>query len=108
MAVTGVLNAGTIQGDVGRRAQICIVSKSVTPALVALSTTAAQNITMDAGDAALGDLFFFLSGAQQAGLGVVQVGAIATADTLPVTFGNFTAGNLTPTAGVYTFLRVRF
>jgi hypothetical protein len=104
MAVLSALkgpNAGDGTGS------FALIQKSVTPASVAANTTAPQNIAMDAGDAKIGDMFFFVQGAQQAGVGVTMVNAIATADTLPVVFINNTAGPLVPTAGLYTFLRIR-
>lgn len=103
--ILGLINVGVEEGPTG---EVAIISKNVTPVSVAANTTASQNIAFDAGDAPVGATFVFISGPEQAGIMVESVGAIVTADTLPVKFGNLTAGPLTPTAGVYQFMRFRY
>lgn len=85
--------------------QTRVYSPSITPAAVAALTSAEQTFTVTGlttadkvlvnSIAALGD-----------GLAIVGV-RVSAADTLAIRFGNFTAGSLTPAAGVYPVVATR-
>ena len=76
------------------------------PAEVAAATSAEQNLTVTG--VKVGDVIHVNKPTAQAGLGVVGA-RVSAADTVSVTFGNFTAATpITPTAAeVYSFLVVR-
>lgn len=80
---------------------------ALTPALVALNTSAEQSFVVTALPIPVGSAIiacFVNKPTAQAGLGIVGVRYI-DATHIGVTFANFTAGNLTPTAAeVYTFV----
>lgn len=80
-----------------------IQTVTITPSSVATVTTATQNFANSGLGLAVGDYCEVLAapGSFQAGL-FWQPTVVATADTLPITFGNVTAGSITPNAGVYT------
>jgi len=76
------------------------------PAEVAAATSAEQNVTVTG--VKVGDVIHVNKPTAQAGLGVVGA-RVSAADTVSVTFGNFTAATpITPTASeTYSFLVVR-
>ena len=82
-----------------------IISVTLSPALVAVNTSAEQTFTVNGLEA--GDHVVVNKPTAQAGLGVVGF-RVSAANTLAITFGNFTAGTITPTASeVYTILLSR-
>lgn len=72
------------------------LTATLTPASVATKTTAEQLFTV--AGLSVGQLVVVNKPTSQAGLDIVGV-RIAAANTLGITFANFTAGTLTPTAG---------
>lgn len=68
---------------------------TISPALVAANTSAEQTFTVSG--LTTGDLVVVNKPTTQAGLGIVGM-RVSAANTLAITFGNFTAGGLTPTA----------
>lgn len=77
-----------------------LIGPSLTPVAVAGSISAEQSFTvigLQTGDYVDTNL----SGAQTAGIGIVNARVSAT-NTLTVLFSNSTAGSLTPAAGTYT------
>jgi len=76
------------------------------PAEVAANTSAEQDLTVTG--VKVGDVIAVNKPTAQAGLGVVGA-RVSAADTVSVTFGNFTAATpITPTASeTYSFLVVR-
>lgn len=72
-----------------------ILAVSLTPSAVAANTSAEQTFTVTGLKA--GDYVGVNKAAAQAGLGIVGCRVSAT-DTLAITFGNFTASPITPTA----------
>lgn len=94
-------------GSVGNiQKQAILQTASITPASVAANTTAQQSFTGVGLGTQPGDVLEYVGspGAFQAGLIVVAVTADATTnDKITITFGNLTAGAITPNAGSYTF-----
>lgn len=94
-------------GSVGNiQKQAILQTASITPTSVAANTTAQQSFTNVGLGTQPGDVLQYLAspGAFQAGLIVTNVTADATTnDKITVTFGNLTAGAITPNAGSYTF-----
>lgn len=94
-------------GSVGNiQKQAILQTASITPAAVAANTTAQQSFTNVGLGTQPGDVLQYLAspGAFQAGLIIVNVVADATTnDKITITFGNLTAGAITPNAGSYTF-----
>jgi hypothetical protein len=93
-------SAGNIQK------QAILTTASITPTSVAANTTAQQSFTVVGLGTQPGDVLQYLAspGAFQAGLIVANVVADATTnDKITITFGNLTAGAITPNAGSYTF-----
>jgi hypothetical protein len=76
---------------------------SITPVAIATITSAVQSFAASGLGLIPGDYCEVLAapGAFQAGLLWLPT-VVATADTLPITFGNVTAGSITPNAGAYT------
>ena len=76
---------------------------SITPAAIAAATTAQQTFTASGLGLLPGDYceILALPGAFQAGLAYFPT-VCAAADSLIITFGNFTAAGITPNAGSYT------
>ena len=73
---------------------------TISPASVAANTTAEQTFTLTG--LALNDGVFVAKPTVQAGLTVVSA-RVSAANTLAITFGNFTASPIVPTAGeIYT------
>lgn len=78
------------------------ITATLTPASVATKTTAEQQFTV--AGLSLGQLVVVNKPTSQAGLDIVGVRIVAP-NTLGITFANFTAGTLTPTAGeVYSIV----
>ena len=89
----------------GNTFAIGTLSLTLSPALVAANTSAEQTFT--ATGLKTGDVVFVNKPTAQAGLAIVGT-RVSAADTLAITFGNFTASGITPTASqVYlvTYLR---
>lgn len=76
----------------------------LTPASVAANTSAEQTFTVTGLTTA--DKVIVNGPAPTAGTGIVNV-RVSAADTLAITFGNFTAGGLTPTSGTYSIIAIR-
>lgn len=78
-----------------------VISVTLSPAAVAVNTSAEQTFTVNG--LLAGDHVVVNKPTAQAGLGIV--GARAAANTLYITFMNATGGEITPTAGqTYTVL----
>jgi len=73
-----------------------IAQIALTPASVATNTTAEQTFTVPGLGA--GDVVVVWKPTLQAGLGLIQA-RVSAANTLAITFGNFTASPIVPTAG---------
>lgn len=79
-----------------------VISVTLSPALVAVNTTAEQTFTVNG--LQVGDHVIVNKPTTQAGLGIVG-SRVSAANTLAITFSNNTAGTITPTAGqVYKIL----
>ena len=87
--------ATQIYGVIGLRG-LGLASPTLTPAAVATKTTAEQLFTV--AGVSVGQLAVVNKPTVNAGLDIVGV-RVAAANTIGITFGNFTAGTLTPTAG---------
>lgn len=84
----------------GNIALSMLLGVPLTPALVALNTTAEQTFTVQG--LLVGDEVAVTKPTTQAGLGIVNA-RVSAANTLAITFSNNTGGNITPTAGeIYT------
>lgn len=82
-----------------------IYTASLSPAQVAANTSAEETFTVTG--VTTSDAVFVNKPTAQAGLGIVGV-RVSAADTVGITFGNFTGAPITPTASeTYTFLAVR-
>ena len=84
--------------------KIVVYSPSLTPASVALQTTAEQTFTVTGLTTA--DKVFVNGPTVVAGTGIVNA-RVSAADTLALTFMNTTLGALTPTSGTYIVLAMR-
>jgi len=73
-----------------------VYSSAQTPAAVAANTSAEQDFTVT-GVAATDKILSVVKPTAQAGLGIVGF-RVKAANTVSVTFGNFTAAEITPTA----------
>ena len=78
-----------------------MVAVSLTPASVAAATCAYQNLTVPG--VAMGDNVLAVTDPIANSVALTSA-RVAAANTLSLQFTNPTAGALTPTAGVYTFL----
>ena len=79
-----------------------VISITLSPALVAINTTAEQTFTVNG--LQVGDHVVVQKPTAQAGLGIVG-SRVSAANTLAITFSNNTAGTITPTASqVYKIL----
>jgi hypothetical protein len=76
----------------------------LTPASIAANTSAEQTFAVSGLTTA--DKVFVNKPTIQAGLGIVGARVSAT-DTLAITYGNFTASPIVPTAETYAVLAVR-
>jgi hypothetical protein len=86
--------------------QATLATASITPTSVAANTTAQQSFTNVGLGTQPGDFLEYVAspGTFQAGLIIAAVQADATTpDKITITFGNLTAGAITPNAGSYTF-----
>lgn len=81
---------------VSNAAVAAILNSALTPAQVAANTSAEQTFTVTG--LKVGDYVGVNKPTAQAGLAIVGCRVSAT-DTLAITFGNFTASPITPTAG---------
>lgn len=72
-----------------------VISVTLSPAAVSANTSAEQTFTVNGLQA--GDHAVVNKPSAQAGLGIVSV-RVSAANTLAITFGNFTASPITPTA----------
>lgn len=81
-----------------------VVQATLTPAQVAINTTAEQTFTVPG--LKVGDVVVVNKPTAQAGLGIAGA-RVSAADTLAINFANVTGGAITPTAGevylVYVF-----
>jgi hypothetical protein len=85
--------------------QIRVYAPSLTPVQVAANTSAEQTFTVTGLSTA--DKVFINKPAAQAGLGIVGQ-RVSAANTLAITFGNFTASPITPTAAeTYAVVAIR-
>ena len=79
-----------------------VISVTLSPAAVSANTSAEQTFTVNGLQA--GDHVAVNKPSAQTGLAIVNV-RVSAANTLAITFGNFTAGSITPTASeVYLVL----
>lgn len=83
----GILNGNT--------AGSYVIKATLSPALVAINTTAEQTFTVNG--LKTGDFVQVNKPTAQAGLGIVGA-RVSAANTLAITFSNNTAGTITPTA----------
>jgi hypothetical protein len=82
-----------------------VISVTLSPAAVSANTSAEQAFTVNGLEA--GDHVVVNKPSAQAGLGIVGF-RVSAANTLAITFGNFTGGSITPTASeVYRVLLSR-
>ncbi len=98
---SGPGQAAIVRGQQSGSAAV-IKSSSLSPAAVANATTAENGLTLMAGNGpswniAAGDVLYINKPTSQAGLGVGNV-RISAAGVAGVTFSNFTAATITPTA----------
>lgn len=97
--ITGTLSvSGGITGNVGTQ-----YSASLTPAAVAADTSAEQTFTVTG--LVTGQGVIVNGPAPTAGTGIVNA-RVSAANTLALTFGNFTAASLTPAAGTYLVTQI--
>lgn len=96
----------TVQMPTGNVWKIASFQMTLSPASVANATAAEQTFTCT--NLLAGDFVYVNKPTAQAGLGIVGSRASATAGILGITFGNFTAATITPTASeVYTVFVAR-
>ena len=86
--------SGIITGNVQ---SLSVISVALSPAQVAINTTAEQTFTVP-GVAASDVVVSINKPTAQAGLGIVNY-RVSAANTVGITFSNNTAGAITPTAG---------
>jgi hypothetical protein len=90
---------------IGNLPKQSVISVTLSPAAVSANTSAEQTFTINGLQA--GDHVAVNKPTAQAGLGIVGC-RVSAADTLAITFGNFTASPITPTANeVYKVLLSR-
>lgn len=85
----------TPQSEVGNIWKAASVTVTLTPGSVANATSAEQTFTMTG--LLTTDYVYVNKPTAQAGLGIVGA-RVSAADTLAITFGNFTSATITPTA----------
>jgi hypothetical protein len=91
--------------NTGNIVKASIISVTLSPAAVAANTTAEQTFTVNG--LQVGDWVGVIKPTNQAGLGVVNA-RVSAANTLAISFGNFTAASITPTASqVYSVMVAR-
>lgn len=90
-----ITTTANTSGGIGNIALDILLGLTISPAAVAANTSAEQafNVT----GLLVGDVVNVNKPTAQAGLGVVGA-RVSAANTLAITFANFTAGSLTPTA----------
>lgn len=94
----------TIQLPTGNIWKSGIFAITLSPASVAINTTAEQTFAATGIGLIVGDVVLVQKPTAQAGLGIVGQ-RVSAADTLAITFANDTAGAITPTASeVYTVM----
>ena len=99
------INLLRMPASTGAANQSSQVSLTLTPASVAGGTTANQNFTIPG---LLATDIVLISNVPFGPAGVAPLLATASAaNTLTVTYGNFTAGALTPTAGTHRFVVIK-
>lgn len=98
-ATTSTNNTG---GGIGNITLDVLMQAALSPAIVAANTSAEQTFTVTG--LAVGDVVVAINKpTTQAGLGIVGM-RVSAANTLAITFGNFTASGITPTAAeTYSF-----
>lgn len=97
----------TVQMPVGNIWKTGVFKITLSPASVANATSAEQTFATTGIGLLAGDYVGVNKATAQAGLGVVGA-RVSAADTLALTFGNFTAATITPTASeVYTVFVAR-
>lgn len=105
VAATGTVLTPLLQVGGGTSiSKIRTYAASLTPAAVAANTSAEETFTVAGLTTA--DKVTVNGPAPTAGTGIVNA-RVSAADTLALTFGNFTAGSLTPTSGTYLIVAVR-
>jgi len=95
LSVTGTI---TSTGGLGT-----VYSTTLTPVAVAADTSAEQTFTVTG--LVTGQCVVVNGPEPTAGTGIVNA-RVSAADTLALTFGNFTAASLTPTSGVYLITQI--
>jgi hypothetical protein len=92
-------NSLTVTGTISSTGGLgTVYSEDLTPASVAADTSAEQTFTVSG--LVTGQAVVVNGPAPTAGTGIVNA-RVSAADTLALTFGNFTAAALTPAAGTY-------
>jgi len=92
----------TVQLPTGNLWKVGVFNVTLSPASVANATSAEQTFAATGIGLLTTDLVLVQKPTAQAGLGIVGT-RVSAADTLAITFGNFTAATITPTASeVYT------
>lgn len=87
----------TVQLPVGNLWKVGVFNVTLSPASVANATSAEQTFATTGIGLLTTDLVQVQKPTAQAGLGIVG-SRVSAADTLAITFGNFTAATITPTA----------
>lgn len=72
-----------------------VITVTLSPALIVANTSAEQTFTVNG--VAVGDVISVSKPTAQAGLGIVGQ-RVSAANTIAITFGNFTGSSITPTA----------
>jgi hypothetical protein len=91
--------------NTGNIVKMSVISVTLSPALVGANTTAEQTFTVNG--LQVGDWVGVIKPTNQLGLAVVN-SRVSAANTLALSFGNFTAAGITPTASqVYLVLVAR-
>ena len=87
----------TVQLPTGNLWKVGVFNVTLSPASVANATSAEQTFAATGIGLLTTDLVLVQKPTAQAGLGIVGT-RVSAADTLAITFGNFTAATITPTA----------
>lgn len=96
-----------VQLPVGNIWKSGIFNITLSPASVANATSAEQTFASTGIGLIVGDVVLVQKPTAQAGLGIVG-SRVSAADTLAVTYGNFTSATITPTASeIYTVTVIR-
>lgn len=94
---TITVSPDTVQMPVGNLWKVGVFNIKLSPAIVAANTSAEQTFAATGIGLAIGDFVYVNKPTAQAGLGIVGA-RVSAVDTLALTFGNFTAAGITPTA----------